>query len=1437
MKVRNKAPKLANGNIWVTKNAKGSSLKMDPTRTITLRRSFITKLRKQFALLKGKVVKLILEENAFGLTTNARTLFAFQEIDELDLEVWNNFDLKWTKHVKYIGSPWPDSNHTWNSNPNHDEKGRFSVGESVTHKGDSGWKVVGVSKNGEKVALMKDGRLSQGVHVSKLSRDIIDTSGKPPESNKTYSHPSKVNGEKVSEVPISKLSLAEDIFRKDLPKNSPDRLENEQRAEGIVKKYMEKMKSGETINPVTAYKNELGKLEVIDGHHRYEAAKRLGYKKIPVFIDPTLVDNYFPNNSLAVNCQPGQIRDEKGRCGPGIGIDIPREKMPQIPSDKVQDFITFANAHGTYCVKESRIAEDLSPTQSRFRQERVDSIPHEKLESEPIIVSQDSYILDGTHRWVKAWQCNPKHSVLTLRVDLPLQEALALMRSFPGSNYVANADKSVNCRCNYPGMRLRNDSGHGHTPEGDLCPVHVDYLKAKGHQAVGYDLNGKKQVTNANPNHDELGRFASSDSSDSSRVISRLKAAGAAVGHLEHLAKTYVSDKIDSAVSKLPTSMQTGVHSSFAVARVGTAVAFASWKTGQSLAERVAKERGATDEEARRLRGVLSSLDMATFKPITFALHATGLHAATLGALSMIPPASVGYLAYSTARNPLATLRAAGGIVKETAQSLHKKLYVTLNSPDQFAYLIDQTLREHSYDDWYIALLSTALDGTQNVYDAIQVANEAYKILSSHNITENNWIVPVDQSGCTWITISGTHVLVRGGEIVGGPHELVGTKVGDKSEKATSKKEKEKPIKKEAVKKESTPTPSNTSGIAFIKGLSEVSRKFAEDDRQEVGSGRQVKNPIKQCSVDEYNEASAKDAIKGSIAKQETLSTKDLKNLYSAQKSISQDHTISKIGKQPKEKPVILDDGKRRYVQDGNHTIAARIASGEPCEVEIRYIKSKFTRNFEYTSNAGRFSFDSSADQLDKFQKWLQEQFDATLTGKTQEQLWTEYIQSGFKKGAGRAFEDTKPSSKLPLTLPEGVSDWDSLPSFYAGTKDEFLKSAFARPETVEKVKLLAGRTFDDLDGCTANMKTKMGRALSDGLIEGKNPREVADDLVEQIDISQRRAELIARTEMIRAHAEGQLDAFERLGVEEVGVSVEWSTAGDLRVCPQCDAMEDTRYTITDAHGLIPLHPDCRCAFLPTTEDDDKEDKEDIQRRKDEVNEMLGVGVENAHNAQGKFQRWVDTIDKARLRVLNANPNHDEHGRFASSQGEKLHKAFHAAVNNSTLDDTQKKTYSEALSSVISKMPDGAVKAIGSNVKRIEFYPTSNDLTSGLASESQTMKKYQEAGGKALGAYMKSTQKLFLDGDHKEASTAELHAHELTHAIDGPNEIHSNSDEWKHSFKSELSNNQLSVYASSHPAEGFAEFGRLLYGSNYSDDTVKSHFPKSYNYFKSKGLI
>jgi SPP1 gp7 family putative phage head morphogenesis protein len=227
------------------------------------------------------------------------------------------------------------------------------------------------------------------------------------------------------------------------------------------------------------------------------------------------------------------------------------------------------------------------------------------------------------------------------------------------------------------------------------------------------------------------------------------------------------------------------------------------------------------------------------------------------------------------------------------------------------------------------------------------------------------------------------------------------------------------------------------------------------------------------------------------------------------------------------------------------------------------------------TQNIRDYEFSTDPAKIAQFKKWLKAHVDGYVHGDDEKTLWKKYIDQGYKKGAGRAFDDTHAAKRIASVADKAGT------AVYAGSREMFLKSSFGAPETAEKVQLLVGRTFDELEGITTDMSVRMGRILADGLTQGQHPMEMAEDLMEQVDMTERRAETIARTEIIRAHAEGQLDAFDRLGVAEVGVEVEWATAGDDKVCEECASLGGDIYTIDDAHGMIPAHPNCRCAFKP----------------------------------------------------------------------------------------------------------------------------------------------------------------------------------------------------------------------------------------------------------------
>ncbi len=221
------------------------------------------------------------------------------------------------------------------------------------------------------------------------------------------------------------------------------------------------------------------------------------------------------------------------------------------------------------------------------------------------------------------------------------------------------------------------------------------------------------------------------------------------------------------------------------------------------------------------------------------------------------------------------------------------------------------------------------------------------------------------------------------------------------------------------------------------------------------------------------------------------------------------------------------------------------------------------------------FQFRADAGKLQAFNDWLRQQMEATVlsrpAGLGGTGPWTApYIESAYKKGIINAYL----ASKEGLLMTDlGIGEQ---------TQEQFLRSAFTQGEAVGKVQLLATRAFEDLKGVTSAMSSQMNRILAQGMIDGTGPAVLAKEMSDTIDnLTDRRALLIARTETISAHAEGQLDSFEKLGVEELGVKAEFSTAADDRVCPECEELEGEVFDIDEARGIIPVHVSCRCSWIP----------------------------------------------------------------------------------------------------------------------------------------------------------------------------------------------------------------------------------------------------------------
>lgn len=227
-----------------------------------------------------------------------------------------------------------------------------------------------------------------------------------------------------------------------------------------------------------------------------------------------------------------------------------------------------------------------------------------------------------------------------------------------------------------------------------------------------------------------------------------------------------------------------------------------------------------------------------------------------------------------------------------------------------------------------------------------------------------------------------------------------------------------------------------------------------------------------------------------------------------------------------------------------------------------------------------RWKFLTTPQQVEAFREWLRGRINVLLLAQKVEQAeraWLrDYIEKAYLKGMERAFDDVR--------KPAMASKLD----FYSGTRSEFLRSSFGRPASLERIELLAGRSFEDLRGITETMSTQISRELTDGMIQGLSPRDVAKNMASRVDVGRKRALVISRTETVRAHNEGQLDALEELGVTEIGVMVEWSTSemgvtdkGYPSPCELCAPLAGMVLKPSEAHGLLPRHPNCMCSFIP----------------------------------------------------------------------------------------------------------------------------------------------------------------------------------------------------------------------------------------------------------------
>jgi hypothetical protein len=177
-------------------------------------------------------------------------------------------------------------------------------------------------------------------------------------------------------------------------------------------------------------------------------------------------------------------------------------------------------------------------------------------------------------------------------------------------------------------------------------------------------------------------------------------------------------------------------------------------------------------------------------------------------------------------------------------------------------------------------------------------------------------------------------------------------------------------------------------------------------------------------------------------------------------------------------------------------------------------------------------------------------------------------------------------------------------------------------------------KAANEVQGISWETRRRLLRHVGKAIETRQRPTELMREIRLSLEkITRRRLILLVNTAVVGAINAGKLLTYRAHDVEMVGIEPEWLpdnrarryhpvadhyhprrvgiwrdaelvnvlTAGDDSVCEDCeDIAGDGPYTLDEAQGLIPAHPNCRCAFVPLGDRRYAESMERLERIREE---------------------------------------------------------------------------------------------------------------------------------------------------------------------------------------------------------------------------------------------
>lgn len=132
----------------------------------------------------------------------------------------------------------------------------------------------------------------------------------------------------------------------------------------------------------------------------------------------------------------------------------------------------------------------------------------------------------------------------------------------------------------------------------------------------------------------------------------------------------------------------------------------------------------------------------------------------------------------------------------------------------------------------------------------------------------------------------------------------------------------------------------------------------------------------------------------------------------------------------------------------------------------------------------------------------------------------------------------------------------------------------------MEAMTILQNNGLELCKSLAADAKKKTKLIVSESYLQGESISKISRKIrTEVIPLTKTRADMVARTETIRAYNRAAINQYQRYGVKKFV----WIFAGDERSCPICEERDGATYEIGEVDEP-PIHPNCRCTIYPVVE-------------------------------------------------------------------------------------------------------------------------------------------------------------------------------------------------------------------------------------------------------------